>query len=376
MTRVPASAAFMLVALLPAGVRAQTARVHDSAGVRITDNASIATLPLRFQLAAKPDIVVGGLRDKPEDELNPRISYPGAIRLPGNRMLVPDGDQLKVFDATGHLVMKMGRAGAGPGEFRTTQGVCRFRGDSILAWDVGNRRISIWSPDGKLAREFTPAGFAEVGGCLNDGSIVVDGERVTSPREDLALAKFLVVSGTGTTSATFGPLPARFYSGSILRELKIGAHGDRFYWGDGVALGARILDRTGKVIGIFRTADHPDPITEASLNTHPMACVGNPVTKVCTPEPTKATTWPAYYRFDVDDNGRVWERLNMSGQDSVWIAFDSTGKTIGKLVIPPADKTARPQIIRFGKDEVILADLDDNGARRLSIFKLIPIGSR
>lgn len=364
----------ILLLLGPSAVTAQTATIRDSAGIRIVENPRVSTIPVRFTLADKADVVVGGTRDDPADELNSHVGYPFGLRLGDGRILASDGDHWSIFDATGKHVTTIGRSGAGPGEFRTAQNGCRFHGDSLLFWDVGNRRISIRGPDGKLAREYLPPGFAYGTSCLADGSILVAGPRVPGPRDDVPMATYAIVTTTGAVRATTTALPSLYYSGSVMRDIHIAGHGNHFYFADAVDFGVRVLDRQGRVVEIVRTSDLPVPVTDGNLKQYAMACTPDRATKVCTPMPTKATTWPAYYAFAVGDDGRIWLRLNGGGPDSVWVGFDSTGKAVGKLVLPPSAASMRRRIVGFGRDNVLITDYDDDGARRISSFRIIPAG--
>ncbi len=357
---------------LPGAVAAQATRSFDSAGIHVVANGPVVSAGVRFRLAATPVAVIGGIRDDPADELNERVSYPSAVRLSTDRVLVPNGTDLRIYSNAGKLIRTMGRAGAGPGEFRELQGACLFGGDSILVWDVGNRRVSVWTPDGRLAREYPSGGaFVHGGSCLANGSVVADGPHVPSDRDDVPLTDYLILSPTGVASAHLGALPATMYGG-IMREAKVAIRAGRVYFGDEITFGARVFDRAGHQIGIIRTDDRLLPVTDASLNAHPMMCTPDRRTGECTPVPTRATTWPAYYDMHVDGAGRLWEKLN-AGDDSAWVAFDSTGRLIGTLVLPPPAKDAHPRVVGFGNDEVVIADLDPDGARRIRFFRLLPV---
>lgn len=365
-----------LLGLGPSVLLAQAPSIRDSAGVRLIVGPAVAGLPVRFTLADKPDVVIGGLRADPADELNSRVSYPYALQLPANRILVDQQDHWDVFDATGKRVVSLGRSGAGPGEFRITQNGCRFRGDSLLLWDSGNRRISIWGPTGKLAREYTPSGFAYGSSCLADGSILVQGATAPTSTRDAPMAAYLVVSTRGTVLATTGPLPTEFYSGSVWREMQVRGYGDHFYFGDEVGLGMRVIDEAGKITTVFRTEDVPLRVTDANLANHSMGCALNRATGKCIPYPTRAKTWPAFSAMAIDDSGRSWFRLSGVHSDSIWVGFDANGRVLGKVLVPAEGNADARRIIQFGNGDVLLGDDDPDGARRVSIYRIVPVGQR
>ncbi len=369
----------LLLVVCPLAIFAQAPTIRDSAGVRIVESPAVANTPIRFRLADKPDIVIGGLRDNPDDELDARFGYPFALHLAGNRLLVADGGHFGVFDASGKLVARLGRAGAGPGEFRTGQSGCRFRGDSLLLWDGGNRRVSIWGPDGKLVREYIPTGFAFGESCLSDGTILVAGTRMPSSHEDIPMATNAVVATNGDVRGTTDAFPSTFYSGSVYRQTEVGGYGNRFFLGDQVELGVRVLDHLGKLVEVWRTKDAAEVVTDANLKAHPMVCVrmGSP-TADCVPRPTKIRTWPAFYALLVGDDGRLWFRLSGlwvhdSASNTLWVGFDSTGRVIGRLIVSQGSKRAMKRIVHFGRGEVLLSDYDEDGGRRMSVYKIVVV---
>ena len=370
-------APLLLVIGSPCIVVSQAPVIHDSAGIRIIVSAAAANAPVRFTLDDKPVTVIGGIREDPEDELNPRVSYPFALRLPGNRFVISEQSYWGLFSAQGKRLARIGRDGAGPGEFRVAQNGCRFRGDSLVLWDQQLRRVSIWGPDGKLAREYSPAGFAFGTSCLTDGSIMVERARVATGSPDKPMAVYAIYSTTGAISATTAPLPAaHFYSGSVWYETRIIGVGDHFHFADPRELGMRVIARTGKVISWLRTEDVPLAVTAANLATYSMACQLSEDGKTCTPVPTKAKTWPAFYGFAVDDSGRSWFRLNGGGGDSIWVGFDMSGQTVGKLVMRPGVKTNGSRILGFGAGDVLVGDSDADGARRVSVYRIVPTTGR
>jgi hypothetical protein len=80
----------------------------------------------------------------------------GAHELPDGRLILTDRleDRLLIADlATGKLVT-IGRAGAGPEEFRRPGRLVPVNGDSILLADEGNERLLVIGPDLRIHRTF------------------------------------------------------------------------------------------------------------------------------------------------------------------------------------------------------------------------------
>lgn len=79
--------------------------------------------------------------------------------------------QIFLFGADGALIRRVGRQGAGPGEFNSDNGMVALVDGGIAIWDASNARVSIFSATGDLVRSFpTPAQFSTNEGLLTDES--------------------------------------------------------------------------------------------------------------------------------------------------------------------------------------------------------------
>jgi len=103
-------------------------------------------------------------------------------RLADGRLVVADGDSrtLRFFGADGTLQRTSGRVGSGSGEFRSITYMSRWRGDSVLVWDVPQRRLSVFDDAGAFARSFalvtdSAPPFGNVHGVFEDGSMYASG---------------------------------------------------------------------------------------------------------------------------------------------------------------------------------------------------------
>lgn len=100
-----------------------------------------------------------------------------------------------VFGSDGKLVHRVGRDGAGPGEFRQYNGMV-FQGDTgIAVLDAGNARISFLDSAGTFVTSWVvPSGFSTNDGLLTDRSGALLLRRpVTAPREGEILGRMGVV---------------------------------------------------------------------------------------------------------------------------------------------------------------------------------------
>jgi hypothetical protein len=68
----------------------------------------------------------------------------------------PSDKNVKRYAADGHRTGTVGHVGYGPGEFTSLNNAQAYR-DSVLAYDFGSGRVSIFAPDGTLARTMSVA---------------------------------------------------------------------------------------------------------------------------------------------------------------------------------------------------------------------------
>ena len=64
------------------------------------------------------------------------------------------------FDRRGRFVRRIGREGAGPGEYKSILGLSMLRGGDLALWDNGNGRISVYDSAGAYLRSTRVAGGA------------------------------------------------------------------------------------------------------------------------------------------------------------------------------------------------------------------------
>lgn len=111
-----------------------------------------------------------------------------------------DSDIL-VFAPSGTFKQVVGREGEGPGEFKNVRSI-DLRADSIYAFDNGNARLSVFSPELSFVRSAPlPTTFVQHGAILPSGNIVTNAT-VSSP-EAIGLPLH-VISPEGDLISSFG----------------------------------------------------------------------------------------------------------------------------------------------------------------------------
>ena len=118
-------------------------------------------------------------------------------------------NQIFLFGADGTLIRRVGRQGAGPGEFNANNGMVALADSGLAIWDARNARVSFFSAAGDFVRSFsTPAQFSTSNGLLIDEADVLYLRRpVTPPREGEILGRMGLVrlDSTGVFVDTLVP---------------------------------------------------------------------------------------------------------------------------------------------------------------------------
>ena len=158
-------------------------------------------------------------------------SGPGAVQQQGGvvmdsrgRYLVTsnfDAGRVKVFDSRGVYRRDLGRPGKGPGEF-TGRPLLFPVADSIVAFDLSLRRITVFGPDLNAIRSFGFQGFLSAISRAPAGRLFVAANVATRSRIGLPL--HLVDSG-GHLVRSFGQVDGKVDASDPLSAVRIIAEG-------------------------------------------------------------------------------------------------------------------------------------------------------
>jgi hypothetical protein len=80
-----------------------------------------------------------------------RVLYTYVSEAPGN-------GSVRVYDSRGRFVRRIGRTGAGPGEYDGVEGLGLVGDTLLVVYDRGNRRISLYDSSGAYLRQFAVEG--------------------------------------------------------------------------------------------------------------------------------------------------------------------------------------------------------------------------
>ncbi len=347
----------------------QAPRVWDSAGVRIVTHGELATVSAPFEIAKVSTVDFGGLRKNPDEELDSRNPFLVARPLSDGRWIVVDWAALKLFDGRGTFVRTVGRTGSGPGEFRQVRDVCVAPGDTLIAFEFSDRRISVFDSAGTHLRTALIEGRAGPNPCLGDGSILVRGEAAPNPRSKLSrqaaalmdrVAHVERVRWDGVRIGTLGALQVETLDLTFEEVGNIAAGPEHIYVGNGSEPEYRVYNSAGKLLQIVRWQARRTAVTTAMREAAsrrgfaPGAAARDflPVYGALVPGPD-AVVWVQDYPLP---------RAKPPG----YTVFDRNGFMLGRTEPPPVS-SGRVIVQWIGTNRVALAWRDSDGGAHITV---------
>ncbi len=372
----------------------------DSAGVEIVENTGEGwPAGAGWELAASPAVEIGGSTGADADHL---FRIRDAARLPDGRIVVLNAgsSELRIYDAGGSHLRSVGSEGEGPGEFRQLARM-DVSGDTIHAFDLSSRRVSVFLPDGTLVRSFTlerprEEAFPDYVGRLPDGSILArvtdfggmmqGGETEVTRRP----VTFHVYGPEGMPRDSVATLPGqrRFVrrSGNAIQIRTLpfeprpvaAVGGDRVYLGDGREHRIDVRTGDGRLLRSIRVDRDPEPITDELREAY----VREQLEEAEDAEARRSLretygempfgeSVPAYTDLLVDAAGNLWmEHPTLPGDSGrTWTVFDSTGVRLGPVRMPE-----RFSLMAAGEDWVLGRREDELGVERVELIPLRKAG--
>lgn len=375
--------------------RARVTRI-DSAGVEIVVSSGEGwSGEDGWEVAAGPTVELGDAAGQEEDRL---FRVMDAARFPDGRIVILSAgtSELKIYDAEGNHLRSIGSEGEGPGEFRQLARM-DVSGDTLHAFGLSTRRVSVFLSDGTLVRSFSlepprEGALPDYVGRLPDGSILA---RVTdfggmmggggtevaqrpvafhvygpggTPRDSVAALpgqrRFVRRSGTAIQIRTlpFEPRPVAALGGG------------RVYLGGGREHGIDVRAPDGRLLRSIRSDQEPEPVTDELREAYVQERLEEAedaerrrsLRKMYGEMPFGESV-PAYTDLLVDAAGNLWvEEPRLPGDSArTWTVFDSTGARLG-----PVDMPARFALLAAGEDWVLGRREDELGVERVELVPL------
>ncbi len=376
--------------LAPGLAQSRTTIVErDSAGIHIVENPSRLRAPVVFTLAPTPRLDLGGPPTPPApraQSFDHTQGYLRAVSLPDRGLAVIDVDRVHRFDAQGTRLRVTDRAERGPGRLGYLISVCRTRGDTVLTYDAASNDVAVLDELGALvrfARLAHPRRVVTFDFFFDDGSFLASDTPTDTTAPLVRSIRLTRVRTDGTVAGALGELRVRATDVVSQWEPALAAWRDRLYYGGGESSELRVLDLDGRLRRIIRSDDPPVRITPADVEFQLASSIvpGTPPLErerqlAWLHTRPRSGTWPPYGRIHVDPTGRLWvgdyRTFSFWTTPEGWTAFDSTGRLIGRLVLPrPASGERRWEVIGFGDDEILIRRYGPDGGARLTVYPLV-----
>jgi hypothetical protein len=352
--------------------------VRDSAGVTIVESRRPATESrLGWRVGDRPILTIG----TEEAEDGPRLyQVQAATRLPNGNVVVANGgsSELLVFDETGAFVAAWAGQGEGPGEFTDLSGLGRLAGDSLIATDALQGRVSVFDSQGNHGRTtklegepgplmralaMGPVPYVMIG-VLPNGTLLT---KSTDGYETRGFWRwtntYALVKADGTGPISLGEYPGpETYSDSYTNEAERMVYVSRLrhpfgkttahtVWGDLVAFGRnetyeiRAFAADGSLARIVRREHASGSPTQEQLDAHFRERFASMPDEQRTSRLEVAAnvpmveTFPAYSNMRSDALGHLWvAEFKLPDEDhdfTLWTVFDQEGLAAGFVETPP-----------------------------------------
>lgn len=379
------------------------ATVTDSAGVRLVVNRATDTWRGGPAWTARVGLTIGA------DSGDEAYQF-GRI---GDLAVTPRGeiaviDQLagtvRIFDSTGVFVRSLGRPGRGPGELsRSANGIFPLGGDSMLVTDPGERRMTVYAPDGTVATTIALPAPPNAQGWTRqpDGTLLQRG--LTISRVDGKFAfwdALLSMTADGTATDTLlefdyvktdlgGPGQLRIQL--IVNNPSWARLDDgRIAWTaldrDFVSIHApdgRLLSRVRHETWVTRPVTPDDKAAMVELLRAKLQMIGGDASFADSPQVEAPVNFPAITAVRAGPEGTIWvqqmgavgtidpmainapDRADFLG-GATWHVLDRDGVFLGAIELPP-----RFRIFRMTSDAVYGAARDSSDVERILVLRLL-----
>jgi hypothetical protein len=331
----------------------------------------------------------------------------GALRLSDGRLVLADDAtrELRFYDSLGQHLRTVGGQGSGPGEFRRLRSIARLKADTVFAWDLVQRRMSLFSPDGahlrtapvpalqvilgELQRRY-PRHFA-VGASvhrLHTGSLVVEPllePNIEFPTETQLLQDTLLlyaIDSTGEDYVELGSYPAAewfFHAGSGARlpfgeNLLLAAAGDALYVGSTRNRTIRVLSpATARVIGSIELPLQARAPSREDIEQVRRRQVERmqPAMREAAESYMDAITFPAamplFSDLRVAADHRLWVQAYRAPTDEFqeWLIFEPSGSHVASVAMDPS-----AVLLDAGADYVVTRVTDELDLQEIRVHRL------
>ena len=296
--------------------------------------------------------------DDPDDVVFAR--QPSVFTDSTGRVFLADGQAVIALSSIGDVVGPVGKYGTRPGEFLSPQHVRIGGKDSVYVWDGKLDRVTVFAPDDlhfirtvdiPEIRSSTPAGLV----CVTGKAMAIRYNRPYRWGEDEGNSRFVSVyvislGGRQLFERPLTVLPDvefvnyRTASGDsygVNRPFNrtpamMAGPGGLVYYGmtNSVSICVRSLDFADR--RAIEWQHTPVPVTRADRKAIRQTVEHSEHLQKALDSATFPRFKPAYDTFIVDDQARVWLRLNTAfkAAETTWVVLDSASQEVGQFKAP------------------------------------------
>ncbi len=379
---------------------ASGAVVRDSAGVRIVQSDRPAWKDGEgWTVGDAPSLDIGVMDGEAAYQLD---GVRSVARLSDGRILIASSgsSDLRLFGPDGRHLLSTGREGGGPGEFRGLEWAGVGAGDTLLAWDAREKRLTVFSPGGTLVRTVQPRGpegqFPLVSGILADGSLVVtggisaDGFKMGEYRESMSYHRFATDGRALGELGRFSGMEAFVMQldNVILQDQVLfgrngGVHpaGNELMVTDNDRYEVRFLGVDRTLRRIVRRPHAPVRVKPADVEAFFAARDGEVAEGGAAQTATfrrmrerqrqvlpRRETFPAFNEARTDAEGNLWvEQYARPGDEPPrWDVFDREGRWLGTVATPAGLK-----VHQVGPDWILGVEKDEMEVEHVRMYPLV-----
>jgi hypothetical protein len=364
----------------------------------------LAPLPVTLARQGSPPLVSLGKPDVLPVEFT-QVS--GLRELSDGRVLVTDrmdhGVVVAQFGSSS--LVKVGRTGRGPQEYRLPGALGTMPGDSVLLSDEGNQRLVVIGPDLKIRRAFTlmlPGlgipmgargqdsrgrfhmtipGWAMAARGQSDDSIPIVRFDPKSPRVDtIARIKGATLIDGVQRGIPYVPFaPQDVWALAPDGRVAVARAGDyhiEWYAADGrvtrgprnvfEALAVTVEDRRAYTRRFMESSSISGRNENEGMSALPASMLEESNVRRVADANTFAATKPPFTDAApfISPEGTFWvERSGRLGDPSTWDVFNGAGQLVGRARLPPGRR-----LVGIGGRSLYLVATDDDGVQRLERY--------
>lgn len=357
--------------------------VAAACGPPAGESRTVANDSASWHLAEPPSLHIGAT-GADGHELD-RV-YSGLVTQNGSVVVGNSGSgELRFFDLRGRLSRVAGRKGAGPGEFQSINWIRRFRGDSLLVFDLRSQRFSVWSEAGSFGRSFhiqPMLAFARPVAAFPDATVLMSVENQYDPRKGPGLVRdeihLFTVTPTGQRATEVGRFAGAewllYNDASSFRATRhplgksafVEAANDEIVYAASDTPRLDVYDRAGRLVRVIQI-----PVATRVLGTAEIDSIlgeigdqgeRRAIRRHLASTRTRVES-PAITDLRVDSRGDLWVQTPSSARGlSRWVVLSTSGKVLGTLVLPNAHMPLDVQ-----ESQVLLREMVSDGVQRVAL---------